>query len=185
MIYAHGKQVAVIGLGRSGFSAARLLSVHGAHVVVLDDKTPEKLATYIEKSKILSHTQLMLGGIEPATVLNSDLVVISPGVPFHHPVLDSAREKGIPVIGELELAFGYCPAKIAAITGTNGKTTTTTLLNAMILASGKKAIACGNIGKAFSEAVFELSSDDWAVLEVSSFQLETIEEFSARTLPPF
>ncbi len=177
MLYVHGKQVAVIGLGRSGFSAARLLSVHGAHVVVLDDKTPEKLTAFIEKSKGLSHTQLMLGGIEPATVLNSDLVVISPGVPFHHPALDSAREKGIPIIGELELAFGYCPAKVAAITGTNGKTTTTTLLNAMIQASGRKSIACGNIGKAFSEAVFELSSDDWAVLEVSSFQLETVEEF--------
>ena len=177
MIYVHGKQVAVIGLGRSGLAAARLLSVHGAHVVVLDDKTPEKLSAYIEKAKDLVHTNLMLGGIEPATVLNSDLVVTSPGVPYNHPALERAREKGIPVIGEMELAFGYCPAKVAAITGTNGKTTTTTLTNAMLLNGGLKSIACGNIGKAFAEAVFELSSDDWAVLEVSSFQLETIEEF--------
>jgi UDP-N-acetylmuramoylalanine--D-glutamate ligase len=177
MYYVHGKQVAVIGLGKSGFAAARLLSVHGAHVVILDDKTPEKLPALIEKAKDLPHIHLMLGGIEPATVLNSDLVVTSPGVPFRHPVLEQAREKGIPVIGEMELAYSYCPAPVAAITGTNGKTTTTTLTAAMINASGKKAIACGNIGKAFAESVFELSSEDWAVLEVSSFQLETIQDF--------
>lgn len=177
MHYVHGKQVAVIGLGRSGFAAARLLSVHGAQVAVLDDKTPEKLSSWIERAKELTHVKLMLGGIDPITVANSDLVVVSPGVPFNHPALETAREKGVTVIGEMELAFSYCPAPVAAITGTNGKTTTTTLAAAMIQASGKKAIACGNIGKAFAETVFELSSEDWAVLEVSSFQLETIEEF--------
>jgi UDP-N-acetylmuramoylalanine--D-glutamate ligase len=173
----NGKRVAVIGLGRSGYAAARLLSVHGAQVVVLDDKTPEKLLAFIEKAGDLSHVRLVLGGIEAREVVNSDLVVVSPGVPFDHPVLEKAREKGIPVIGEMELAFGYCQAPIAAITGTNGKTTTTTLTAAMIGASGRKAIACGNIGKAFAEAVFELASEDWAVLEVSSFQLETIRDF--------
>ena len=178
MIYVHGKQVAVIGLGRSGFAAARLLSVHGAHVVILDDKTPEKLALFIEKAKDLSHTQLMVGGIDPATILNSDIVVTSPGVPFNHPALERAREKGIPVIGEMELAFGYCPAQVAAITGTNGKDDDYHAHQRHDpRASGKKSIACGNIGKAFSEAVFELSTEDWAVLEVSSFQLETIQEF--------
>ncbi len=177
MHYVHGKQVAVIGLGRSGFAAARLLSVHGAQVAVLDDKTPEKLAAWIERAKELSHVKLMLGGIDSITVANADLAVVSPGVPTNHPALETAREKGVTVIGEMELAYGYCPAPVVAITGTNGKTTTTTLTNAMIQASGRKSIACGNIGKAFSEAVFELSSEDWAVLEVSSFQLETIEEF--------
>ncbi|HJT25521.1 MAG TPA: UDP-N-acetylmuramoyl-L-alanine--D-glutamate ligase, partial [bacterium] len=177
MHYVHGKQVAVIGLGRSGFAAARLLSVHGAQVAVLDDKTPEKLAGWIEKAKELTHVKLMLGGIDPITAANSDLVVVSPGVPYNHPALETAREKGVTVIGEMELAYGYCPAPVAAITGTNGKTTTTTLTAAMIQASGKKAVACGNIGKAFAETVFEISSEDWAVLEVSSFQLETIEEF--------
>ncbi len=180
MHYVHGKQVAVIGLGRSGFAAARLLSVHGAHVVILDDKTPEKLSTWIEKIRDFGHVQLMLGGIDSTTVLSSDLVVTSPGVPFNHPALEAARDKGITVIGEMELAFGYCPASVAAITGTNGKTTTTTLLAAMINGGGHKAVACGNIGKAFAETVFELSSEDWAVLEVSSFQLETIEEFRPR-----
>ncbi len=181
MHYVHGKQVAVIGLGRSGFAAARLLSVHGAHVVILDDKTPEKLSTWIEKSKDFPHVQLMLGGIDPATVLSSDLVVTSPGVPPAPSGVGSGTGEGNHGDRlEMELAFGYCPTSVAAITGTNGKTTTTTLLTAMINVGGRKAVACGNIGKAFAEAVFELSSEDWAVLEVSSFQLETIETFRPR-----
>ncbi|MGH7738912.1 MAG: UDP-N-acetylmuramoyl-L-alanine--D-glutamate ligase, partial [bacterium] len=176
MIYVHNKQVAVIGLGRSGLAAAKLLSVRGAQVAVFDEKTPEKLADWIDKTKDLPLT-LSLGGMDLAAILQSDLVVVSPGVPFDHPALERAREKGIRVIGELELAYGYCPAPVAAITGTNGKTTTTALTAAMIEASGKRALACGNIGRAFSEGVFELSAEDWAVLEVSSFQLETIETF--------
>jgi UDP-N-acetylmuramoylalanine--D-glutamate ligase len=180
MQYVHGKQVAVIGLGRSGLAAARLLSVHGAHVAILDDKSPEKLAPFLEKAKGLPHVRLLPGGVDPMALSNADLVVSSPGVPARHPALVRAREKGLPVVGEMELAFGYCPAPVAAITGTNGKTTTTTLTAAMIQASGVKAVACGNIGKAFAEAVFELSPEDWAVLEVSSFQLETIEDFRPR-----
>ncbi len=176
MIYVHNKQVAVIGLGRSGLAAARLLSVRGAQVVVLDEKTPEKLGSWIDKAKDLP-IRLSLGKMDLTLLLSSDLIVTSPGVPFDHPALEQARDKGIRVIGELELAYGYCPAQVAAITGTNGKTTTTALTAAMIAASGKKAIACGNIGRAFAEAVFELSAEDWAVLEVSSFQLETIETF--------
>ena len=177
MHHVNGKQIAVIGFGRSGFAAARLLTVHGAHVTILDDKTPEKLTTWIEKIQAFPQVKLVLGGIDPTMVINSDLVVVSPGVPVNHPVLMRAMEKGVKVIGEMELAYGYCNAPIAAITGTNGKTTTTTLLEAMINASGRKAIACGNIGKAFAETVFELTGEDVAVLEVSSFQLETIEEF--------
>ncbi|HVM32376.1 MAG TPA: UDP-N-acetylmuramoyl-L-alanine--D-glutamate ligase [bacterium] len=176
MIYVHNKQVAVIGLGRSGLAAARLLSVRGAQVVVIDEKTPEKLGAWIDKAKELP-LKLSLGQMDLAAILNSDLVVTSPGVPFDHPALESAREKGIAVIGELELAYGYCPSPVVAITGTNGKTTTTALTAAMIQAGGKKALACGNIGRAFAEAVFELTAEDWAVLEVSSFQLETIETF--------
>lgn len=172
-----GKQVAVIGFGRSGFAAARLLSVHGAHVTVMDDKTPEKLNAWIEKAQGLSQVKLVLGGVDPTMTSNADLIVVSPGVPANHSALVRAREKGVPVIGELELAFGYCNATVLALTGTNGKTTTTTLLEMMMKAAGKKAIACGNIGKPFAEAVFELTADDMAVLEVSSFQLETIEEF--------
>jgi UDP-N-acetylmuramoylalanine--D-glutamate ligase len=177
MVYVNDKQVAVLGLGRSGLAAARLLSVRGAGVVVLDDKTPEKLARWMEAAKNLPHVRLALGGVDSALVENCDLVVTSPGVPWTHPALEKAREKGIPVLGELELAYGYCASPISAITGTNGKTTTVTLTAAMFNASGRKAVACGNIGKAFSEAVFDLGAEDMAVLEVSSFQLETTREF--------
>ncbi|HET9870595.1 MAG TPA: UDP-N-acetylmuramoyl-L-alanine--D-glutamate ligase, partial [bacterium] len=176
MIYVHNKQVAVIGLGRSGLAAARLLAVRGAQVVVIDEKTPEKLGPWIDKARDLP-LKLSLGRMDLAAILSSDLVVTSPGVPFDHPALEQAREQGIPVLGELELAYGYCPAPVAAITGTNGKTTTTALTAAMIQAGGKKALACGNIGRAFAEAVFELTAEDWAVLEVSSFQLEAIQTF--------
>jgi UDP-N-acetylmuramoylalanine--D-glutamate ligase len=178
--HVNGKQVGVVGLGRSGFAAARLLSVQGAHVTVLDDKTPEKLGDWIEKAGQVPRVKLLLGGVDPAAASSFDLVVTSPGVRFDHPALEAARQRGVPVIGEMELAYGYCPAPVAAVTGTNGKTTTTTLLASMLRASGRKAVACGNIGKAFSEAVFELAAEDWAVLEVSSFQLETIEAFRPR-----
>jgi UDP-N-acetylmuramoylalanine--D-glutamate ligase len=102
MHHVNGKQIAVIGLGRSGFAAARLLTVHGAHVTVLDDKTPEKLMAWIEKIKAFPQVKLVLGGIDPTMVINSDLVVVSPGVPVNHPVLARAREKGVTVIGEME-----------------------------------------------------------------------------------
>ena len=177
MINVNGKQVAVMGLGRSGLAAARLLSLHGAEVVVLDDKTPEKLSAWIERAQGLTRTRLALGGGNMGELSSCDLVVTSPGVPLNHPILELAFEKGLPVVGEMELAYGYCSAPVAAVTGTNGKTTTTTLLAQMILRGGRKAVACGNIGTAFAEAVFDLGAEDAAVLEVSSFQLETIKEF--------
>jgi UDP-N-acetylmuramoylalanine--D-glutamate ligase len=180
LINVNGKQVAVLGLGRSGYAAAKLLVLHGAQVVIVDDKSPEKLQAWIEKAQGLSRTRLVLGGGGRAEISSSDLVVISPGVSLNHPLQEEAREKGIPVVGELELAYGYCAATVAAITGTNGKTTTTTLLAEMIRSGGRKALSCGNIGMAFSEAIFDLGAEDVAVLEVSSFQLETIREFRPR-----
>ncbi len=176
MYYVHNKTVAVVGLGRSGVAAAKLLSVRGAQVLVADDKTPDKLGDSLAPLKSLPVT-LVLGGIPVEALTQCDLVVVSPGVKSSHPALEAARAKGIPVIGELELAAAYCPAKIMAISGTNGKTTTTSLAARLVSASGRQGLACGNIGKAFAEAVFELSAEDWAVVEVSSFQLETIVKF--------
>ncbi len=180
MVYVNDKRVAVLGLGRSGLAAAKLLSVRGAQVIVADDKTPDKLTRYLEAAQNLPNVQLALGGLSADAVLNSDLIVVSPGFSIQHPLLKGALERNIRVIGEMELAYGYCPASIAAISGTNGKTTTTTLLELLLNDAGKKAVACGNIGKAFAEAVFELSREDWAVLEVSSFQLESIREFKPK-----
>jgi UDP-N-acetylmuramoylalanine--D-glutamate ligase len=141
LINVNGKQVAVLGLGRSGYAAAKLLVLHGAQVVIVDDKSPEKLQAWIEKAQGLSRTRLVLGGGGRAEISSSDLVVISPGVSLNHPLQEEAREKGIPVVGELELAYGYCAATVAAITGTNGKTTTTTLLAEMIRSGGRKALS--------------------------------------------
>jgi UDP-N-acetylmuramoylalanine--D-glutamate ligase len=180
MYYVHDKRVAVVGLGRSGAAAARLLSVRGAQVVVTDDKPAEKLEGFLQTARALPGVQLALGGLSAEAVLNADLVVVSPGVPVDHELLKAAREKGVKVIGEMELAYGYCPAPVVAITGTNGKTTTTTLTAQMLSDGGRRAVACGNIGRALSEAVFDLSREDWAVLEVSSFQLETVREFKPR-----
>jgi UDP-N-acetylmuramoylalanine--D-glutamate ligase len=177
MNYGHGKQVAIVGLGRSGVGAAKLLSTHGAQILVVDDKFENQLEKSLNQIRQLNQVEVELGGITASALINADFIVISPGISLKHPALVQAINRGISVISEVELAYGYCPSKIAAITGTNGKTTTTTLLTQMFLNAGKKAIACGNIGKAFSEVVFELSRDDWAVLEVSSFQLETIREF--------
>jgi len=172
----HNKTVAVVGLGKSGVAAAKLLSVRGAQVVVADDKAPEKLGEYLSGLKGLP-VSLILGGVPPETLTHCDLVVVSPGVPFNHPALAAARAKGIQVISEIELASAYCPAKIMAVTGTNGKTTTTALAASLVTAGGHRGLACGNIGRPFTEAVFELSAEDWAVVEVSSFQLETIVKF--------
>ncbi len=180
MYYVHDKRVAVVGLGRSGAAAARLLSVRGAQVVVTDDKPADRVGGFLQAAKALPGVQLALGGISAEAVLNADLVVVSPGVPIDHDLLRQAREKGVKVIGEMELAFGYCPAPIVAITGTNGKTTTTTWLARMLEDAGFRAVACGNIGRAFSEAVFDLAREDWAVLEVSSFQLEAVREFKPK-----
>jgi len=180
MYYVHDKRVAVVGLGRSGVAAARLLSVRGAQVVVTDDKSPDQLDRFLQTAKGLPNVQMALGGISAEAVLNADLVVVSPGVRFDHPLLAQAREKGVRVIGEMELAYGYCPSPIVAITGTNGKTTTTTLTALMLNEGGIRAVECGNIGRAFAEAVFELSREEWAILEVSSFQLETIREFKPK-----
>jgi UDP-N-acetylmuramoylalanine--D-glutamate ligase len=182
LYYVHNKTVAVVGLGRSGVAAAKLLSVRGAQVLVADDKTPDKLGDSLAPLKSLPVT-LVLGGIPVEALTQCDLVVVSPGVKSSHPALEAARAKGIPVIGELELAAAYCPAKIMAISGTNGKTTTTSLAARLVSASERQGLACGNIGKAFAEAVFELSAEDWAVVEVSSFQLETIVKFRPRWRP--
>ena len=180
MYFVHDKRVTVVGLGRSGVAAARLLSVRGAQVTVTDDRNAGQLEGFLETARSLPNVQLSLGGVSSEAVLNADLVVVSPGVPFDHPLLEEVRAKGGRVIGEMELAYGYCPSPVLAVTGTNGKTTVTTLVAQMLKDAGIGAVPCGNIGRAFAEAVFDLSREEWAVLEVSSFQLETVREFRPR-----
>ena len=170
-----GKKVSVIGAARSGLAAASLLRDQGARVFVSDSQPPEKL-----KDQISTLTSMGIeyeAGVHSERVYDTVLMVISPGVPPTAPVIRQAVQRGIRIVSELELASWFCPAKIIAVTGSNGKTTTTTLLGRMFSDAKRKHVVGGNIGTAFSSQVPDLQGDSVAVLEVSSFQLDHIERF--------
>jgi len=172
-----GKNFLVIGLARTGGESARFLARRGAKVWVSDLRRAEDLAPEIENLAGLD-VGYRLGG-EDATWLDGiDCVVPSPGVPRENLLLQQATGRGIPVLSEIELAYRFFGAPLAAITGTNGKSTTTTLIGKMIQASGQKVFLGGNLGAPFVGA---LDADwDWGVVEVSSFQLEWISKFRPR-----
>ena len=172
-----GKRVLVAGLGKSGMSATRLLLQNGALVVAIDTKPMSLLpreARDLENMGAIIKT----GPHSLADFLSVDMIVISPGVDSHLSYLDMARERGIPVIGELELASSFIDEPIIGITGSNGKSTTTTLLSEILRHGGKSVFTGGNIGIPLSEYVIQGIKKDYVVIEVSSFQLETIETFS-------
>ena len=168
-----GKRVTVAGAARSGIAAAELLVSRGAAVTLSDrrDRLDE------EDRLRAAGVDLELGGHTEATFTGADLVVTSPGVPFHQPVLDAARRAGVPVIGELELAFRWLRGKVIAITGTKGKSTTTTLTGRMLEAGGQRVLVGGNIGHALSAQVDASTDDTIHVVEASSFQLEATDTF--------
>ncbi|RPJ80508.1 MAG: UDP-N-acetylmuramoyl-L-alanine--D-glutamate ligase, partial [Deltaproteobacteria bacterium] len=170
------KNILVMGLGRSGYACACFLSGMGAIVTVTDRAEEEKLFPF---SKALREKgiHLEMGGHCNDTVEGSDMIVISPGVPHTLEPLRIAQEKGIPVIGEIELAARFIHEPMIAITGTNGKTTTTKLISAMIEASGFSVFTGGNIGTPLIEYVSGSKKVDRVVVEVSSFQLDTIQQF--------
>src|SRR5208337_5691700 len=170
-----GKRVLVVGLGKSGVASAIFLEKHGARVTVSDARTEEELPQDIPQ--LLDHgISVETGQHGERTFRDQDLIVISPGVPFDVPQLVQARALGIPVIGEVELAARYLKGRIVAITGSNGKTTTTALAGEIISAGGK-ALVGGNIGTPAISLIESSKDDTWLVLEISSFQLETIESF--------
>jgi UDP-N-acetylmuramoylalanine--D-glutamate ligase len=175
----NGKQVVVLGLGISGMEAAKLLQDHGAKVTVRDDAADK--AAVLERAAALRERGISveLGAAIQATAA-FDFCVLSPGIDPDMPLVRRLRQAGLPTFGELELAFRFCQCPIIAITGTNGKTTTTELVNAVLVAGGKRTMAAGNIGKAFSEAVRGTADLDVMVVEVSSFQLEHITDFRPR-----
>ncbi len=145
-------------------------------VAVSDAKSPEQLRDEIPV--LLDHgISVETGQHGERTFRDQDLIVVSPGVPFDVPQLVHARERGIPVIGEIELAARFLKGHIVAITGSNGKTTTTTLAGDIIAAGGAKTLVGGNIGTPAITFVDRATDDTWIVLEISSFQLETVETF--------
>jgi len=168
-----GKRVVVVGLGKSGVAAAKLCLGRGAHVVGTDSAPAEKLS---EEARALG-IELVLGGHEGAKFETAQLIVVSPGVP-RLAELTSAELAGVEVIGELELASRFIEAPIVAIGGTNGKSTTTTLVGDMFAAAGLKVFVGGNLGIPSAEAVHE--NYDVVVFEVSSFQLERVPSFKPR-----
>jgi UDP-N-acetylmuramoylalanine--D-glutamate ligase len=171
-----GKRVLVVGLGKSGVASALFLAERGARVAVSDAKSPEQLREEIPV--LLDHgISVETGQHNERTFRDQDLIVVSPGVPFDVPQLVQARARGVPVIGEVELAARFLKGHIVAITGSNGKTTTTTLAGEILLAGGRKTLVGGNIGTPAITFVDQSTEDTWVVLEISSFQLETVETF--------
>ncbi len=171
-----GKRVLVVGLGKSGIASALFLADQGARVAVSDSKTQAELRQEIPL--LLDRgIEVETGQHGERTFHDQDLIVISPGVPFDVPQLVQARLAKIPVIGEVELAALYLKGKVIAITGSNGKTTTTSLVGQVIAASGRPTLVGGNIGTPAITFVPKAADDSWIVLEVSSFQLETIATF--------
>jgi len=170
------KRVLVVGLGRSGVSSAIFLQEHGAKVIVSDSKAEAQLQS--EVPALLDRgISIETGRHGERTFRDQDLIVVSPGVPSDQPQLQHARTLGIQVIGEVELAFRFLQGKVLAITGSNGKTTTTTLVGEILTKSGKKTLVGGNIGTPVISLAGQSTPETMVVLEVSSFQLESIEQF--------
>src|SRR5678810_77964 len=172
----NGKRVLVVGLGKSGVASALFLKAHGARVTVSDTKSGDELRNEIPV--LLDHgIAVETGGHGDRTFRGQDLIVVSPGVPVDAQPLIQARALGEQVIGEVELAAEFLPGPIVAITGSNGKTTTTTLVGEILAKSGFKTQVGGNIGTPVTALVDSSTDDTWNVLEISSFQLETVETF--------
>ncbi len=167
-----GKKISVLGMARSGVAAATFLYRQGASVTLYDNKSIEQLEN--RAALLPKEVNVCYGSCVPA--IDSDLVVLSPGINIASPDLDNAKQKGIEIVGEMELAFRFFNTPVIAITGTNGKSTTTMLVAELLKEAGLDIAVGGNIGTPFSELI-ENPPKDFAVLEVSSFQLETIRDF--------
>jgi UDP-N-acetylmuramoylalanine--D-glutamate ligase len=171
------KKVLVVGLARTGSECARFLARKGARVSVCDVRSADELKQDVAALTGLP-VEFHFGAEVTGWLENVDYVVPSPGVPMQNVLLQAALARGIPVLSEIELAYRFFRAPLVAISGTNGKSTTTTLIGAMFKAEGKKIFLGGNLGAPFIGALTD--SWDWGVVEVSSFQLEWVERFCPR-----
>ncbi len=170
------KKITVVGLGNSGLNAAILLSDIGAKVWATDSQDTSSVkenAALLEKRSI----KIEMGGHSEDFIKGSELVVLSPCVENTSPVIKWAVRRDIPIISEMELGYRFCKGKIIAITGTNGKSTVTTLIGQVLKDGGEDTVACGNIGNSLCGEISRIKDNTWVVLEVSSFQLERIKAF--------
>jgi len=168
-----GRKVVVVGAARSGVAAAELLARRGASVTLTDMRDAIPQEGHLRAAGVA----LELGGHNSETLLRADLIVLSPGVPPTQPAIAAARAAGVPIIGELELASRWLRGRVVAITGTKGKSTTTTLTGRMLEAGGHRVLVGGNIGHALSAQVDDSTEDTIHVVETSSFQLECTDTF--------
>lgn len=170
------KRVLIIGMARSGIAAAKLLLKAGGIPILSDSRAEEAFGTDLDELRGTA-CEFHLGEDTLVLLDNADIVVISPGVPITAPVVQRAKENGIPVLGELEFAYTLLLGSLSAISGTNGKTTTTTLLSEIYKKAGIVSCACGNIGYPISAVALDSQPNDVTIAEVSSFQLESISSF--------
>ncbi len=170
-----GRQVGIIGMARSGIAAAMLAKKLGGVPFVSDTSREELLWNRIKQLQEVDIPYETGGHTD--RLLESDYIVISPGVPLQSEIVTRIRAKGIPVFSEIEFASWVCKGQIVAITGSNGKTTTTTLIGEMLTAGGYKTFVCGNIGEPFAGVADSIPAQGIAVVEISTFQLETIADF--------
>ncbi|MBQ3080629.1 MAG: UDP-N-acetylmuramoyl-L-alanine--D-glutamate ligase [Clostridia bacterium] len=171
-----GKKVLVWGMARSGIAAAKLLNDAGAYVRINDLKNADQIGSQIDELK-LHGIEWRLGENIENVLDGMDMLVISPGIPEAHPAVKKARDMGIEVIGEVELAYRLSRGRVVAVTGTNGKTTTTSLLGEIFKNAGKVTYVVGNIGDPYSAYASKMKDEDMVVCEISSFQLETVNTF--------
>jgi UDP-N-acetylmuramoylalanine--D-glutamate ligase len=173
------KNILIIGMALSGISAAKLCLKKQANVIVYDGKTKEQL---VESIKLFDDIKpkFIFGQFDNSILNNLDLIIISPGVPTDLPFVKKAYEIGIPVWSEIEFSYRLCNAPIVAITGTNGKTTTTTLVGNIVKAYYEDTFVVGNIGIPFSSIIEDINEESKIIAEISSFQLETIDKFAPK-----
>lgn len=177
------RNILIIGMARSGISSAKLCSRLGAKVKIQDMKKREELIPLMEEETNLLESmgiELILGEDPEPIIESQDLIVLSPGVPTDLEFLQKAKQMNIPVWSEIELGYVLCPCPIIAITGTNGKTTTTTLVGEIMKAYHPDTYVVGNIGTPFTDKVEQMKQQDFVVAEISSFQLETIHTFKPK-----
>ncbi len=172
------KKISIIGAVRSGIGAAKLIQKLGGFPFVSDSGSETKLKDSIKKLKELK-IDFEIGN-HSEKIFNCDLMIVSPGVPSNAEILKKASKKNIPMISEIELAASFCKGNIIAITGTNGKTTTTSLCTHVMNNCGFKTYEAGNIGTAFSEIALDVKENEFVSLEVSSFQLDLIDKFKPK-----
>ena len=172
-----GQKVLVVGSGKSGIGAARLLGKAGALPILFDSNDRLNKKELSEKTGAVPGIEIILGEVPDERKKEITLVVISPGVPVDSPMLEEYRQRDIPIWGEIELAYAFSRGRVVAITGTNGKTTTTTLVGQIMNAYYQSVYVVGNIGNPYTDVALETKPETVTVAEISSFQLETIHTF--------